>query len=60
MRLAQASEIAKPGAASPGTRPPNTYEVSSCQETNDPYERFFSFFSAYRAGAVYSQSRVLT
>jgi hypothetical protein len=27
----------------------NTYEVSSCQETNDPYERFFSFFSAYRA-----------
>jgi hypothetical protein len=39
---------------------PNTYEVSSCQETNDPYERFFSFFSAYRAGAVYSQSRVLT
>ena len=28
---------------------PNPYEVSSCQETNDPSERFFSFFSAYRA-----------
>src|SRR2546430_17155287 len=27
----------------------NPYEVSSCQETNDPSERFFSFFSAYRA-----------
>jgi hypothetical protein len=27
---------------------PNTYEASSCQETNSPYERFFSFFSAFR------------
>ena len=23
---------------------PNTYEGSPCQETNDPYERFFAFF----------------
>jgi predicted nucleic acid-binding protein len=27
---------------------PNTYEDSPCQETNYPYERFFSFFSAFR------------
>jgi hypothetical protein len=39
---------------------PNTYEVSSCQETNAPYERFFLFFPLTGLGAVYSQSRVLT
>ena len=27
---------------------PNPYEASFCQETNFPYERFFSFFAAFR------------
>jgi hypothetical protein len=35
---------------------PNTYEDPSCQETNDPYERFFSFLPLY--GAWRSQHSV--
>jgi hypothetical protein len=39
-----------------GETPPNPYEDLSCQETNSPCERLFSFFPLY--GALRSQHSV--
>jgi len=38
---------------------PNTYEVPSCQETNEPLKRMFIFFSACR-GLVQSVRGVVS
>jgi len=38
--------------------PPNSYEDSSCQETNYSYERFFAFFSAFQGLAQSAVGRV--
>ena len=38
---------------------PNTYEDSPCQEINYPYERFFSFFSAFRVPVLSALGLVL-
>jgi hypothetical protein len=38
---------------------PNPYEDSPCQEINYPYERFFSFFSAFRVPVLSALGLVL-